>query len=160
MARTGCPPCASAHPAAAVALPPCIAETPLHRCPHHWHLFPVPTHCPGCARHTASPTECPLLCQATYPATKPLSVLCLATSFPIPWFPFWEHVFLLQRPGAPTQLVLSREHKGVQHCSLAPKNPGIGCPKIISHKHLPRPRSITMFLPLPSLSLSMFCTQE
>lgn len=62
VARTGCPPCASAHPAAAAAvpgaLPPCIAETPLHCCTpaplppplaplSHAHTLPRPcqAHC-------------------------------------------------------------------------------------------------------------------
>lgn len=56
------------HPCTAAPLPPHTAA-PLHPCPHHWHLFPMPTYCPG----HASPTGCPLLCQATCPATKPLS---------------------------------------------------------------------------------------
>ena len=82
------------------------------------------THCRGSARRTASPIETIPFCAKPHALSpSPCLVLCLATSFPVPHFPFWEHTFLLQGPGAPTQLLLSREREGVQPSSPAPRKP-------------------------------------
>lgn len=120
-----CPPALQRHPCTAA---PTTGTSFL--CPHTAQAvpgtLPAPQTDPSCAKpHALLPS--------------PSLMLCLATSFPIPCFPFWERAFLLQGPEAPTQLLLSREHKGVQRSSLAPKNPGTGCPKINSHRHLPKP---------------------
>lgn len=101
--------------------PPCIAETHTLHTLHRRHR-PLETssqcaHAHGRAVPAALPP--PLPCQATCPCL----VLCLATSFPVPHSPFWKRTFLIQGPGAPTQLLPSREREGVQPRSPAPTKP-------------------------------------